>query len=98
MEKSSFPLKSSGERGYVSVPKPLFCNVRLIIRCGLYMDKRTKSCQHPGVWLILGAAYNREITVILSLRKGGISLHPGWEVSVEKKKEIQISECKSVKT
>ena len=45
----------------------LYCNVRLIIRCGLYVDKRTKSCQHLGVPLILGAAYNREITVFLFL-------------------------------
>ena len=33
------------------------------------MDKRTKSCQHPGVRLILRAAYNGEITVI-KLKEG----------------------------
>ena len=43
---------------------PCIVTCRLIIRCGLYMDKRTKSCQHLGVRLILGAAYNREITVL----------------------------------
>ena len=28
----------------------LYCNVGLIIRCSLYMDKRTKSCQQPEAY------------------------------------------------
>ena len=47
------------------------------------MDKRTKSCQNPGVRLILGAAYNREITVLVSAvmfcAAGHLQHEPGRE-------------------
>ncbi|KAF4801366.1 hypothetical protein TURU_035760 [Turdus rufiventris] len=37
---------------------------RLIIGCGLCMDKERNACQHPAMRLIVCAACNREITVI----------------------------------